>query len=64
MGVLSTFNQGGSLAEGFLEPGFGLRSASGKSGAESGGERLANRSRAQRPPPSRRRKPAALAAIC
>ncbi len=54
MGVLSTFNEGGSLAgslaEGFLEPGFGLRSASGKSGAESGGERLANRSRAQRPP--------------
>ena len=28
MAALSTFTQGGGLAEGFLEPGFGLRSAS------------------------------------
>jgi hypothetical protein len=28
--ALSTFTQDGGLAEGFLEPGFGLRSASGE----------------------------------
>ena len=30
MGALSVFAQGGGLADGFLEPGFGLRSASGE----------------------------------
>ncbi len=43
MSALSTFTQDGGLAEGFLEPGFGLRSASGeverrRRGASSGAQ--------------------------
>ena len=41
---------------------FGLWLASGESGAEGEEERIANRSRSATPLPSRRRKPAALAA--
>jgi hypothetical protein len=47
-----------------MDVSFGLRSACGDSGAEGGEERIANRSRTQRPPPSRRLKPAAHAARC
>jgi hypothetical protein len=43
-----------------FQPGFGLRSASGNSGAQA--ERRLERSRSATPPPSRRRKPAADAA--
>jgi len=42
--------------------GFGLRAASGESGAEGGEKRLAERSRSATPPPSRRRKPPLFAA--
>src|ERR1017187_7700358 len=42
------------------DTGFGLRSASGRSGAET--ERRRERRRSATPPPSRRRKPAAVAA--
>ena len=52
LSALSTFTQDGGLAEAFLEPRFGLRSASGEVERRRK-KRLAKRSRSETPPPSR-----------